>query len=285
MRVHGLVTEVPVPGAQDHLCWVYRDEQELDGAALEFLAGGLAAGQRLLCVGDRVVAGLLGNPDALGGPAALVASGALRTLSLAEAYAAAGAFSAERQRAFYDAATREALADGYTGLRVLAEVSPLAADPAHQAELARWEHAADAYVASGPGMTAMCAYRDDVPPAALADCTAVHPLVHAPGAEPPFRVFHDAAGLAVAGEVDVLGAERLARALTASPVPGGACALDLSQLTFADVAACRAIAAWAAALTGDGVRVELWNAPALLRRMWHLLALDECTAVSFRASA
>ena len=77
--------------------------------------------------------------------------------------------------AFYDAATRRALATGYTGLRVVAEVSALAADPRPRLELVRWEHLADGYVVQGSGFTAMCVYRSDLPAEALADVAVVAP--------------------------------------------------------------------------------------------------------------
>lgn len=285
MRAHGQVTEVPVAGAHDHVCWVYRDEAELAAAALEFLAGGLARGEQLLCVGDRVVDGLHRDRSALGGIDALIAAGVLRTSTVAEAYASTGGFSAERQQAFYDDATRQALAEGFRGLRVLAEVSVLAGDPRTQPELLRWEQVADDYVAHGPGMTAMCAYREDLPEQALREAAGVHPLVHSPGSPPDFQAFFDDHRVALVGEVDVLGAERLARVLAVSPVAGGGCTLDLSGLRFADVAGCRAIARWARGLADRGIRVELRNAPPLVRRAWHLLGLDEWVPVTFTSTA
>src|SRR3712207_6437577 len=130
---------VPAAEAHDHLCWVYADDAELTATALAFLAGGLARGERLLCVGDRMAEALREHPEALGGIDALVAAGTLRILTLADVYAASGGFTAESQHAFYDEATRGALADGYTGLRVFADVTALAGAPETQAELLRWE--------------------------------------------------------------------------------------------------------------------------------------------------
>ncbi|MCA0145178.1 MEDS domain-containing protein [Blastococcus sp. LR1] len=284
MRRHGQVSEVPEPSAREHVCWVYRDDAELHSAGMAFLAGGLARGERLLCVGDRLAAGLRADPAALGGIAGLVAAGTLRVLTFAEAYEVAGEFSAENQWAFYDAATRRALADGYTGLRVLADVSPLAGDPVLHDELVRWEHVADQFMATGPGMSAMCAYRSDLPESALADVTAVHPLVRSTAAT-AFRLFFDGKRLVLAGDVDTLGAERLTRALGCSPAHPGTHSLDLAELQFADVAAIRVLAAWARSVTDDGGEVQLWNAPALLRRTWRLLGLDEWARVSFAAAA
>jgi anti-anti-sigma factor len=284
VRGHGQVTAVPEPASCDHVCWIYRDDADLHGAGMAFLAGGLARGERLLCVGDRLAESVRADSAALGGIAGLIASGTLRVVTFAEAYEVAGEFSVQGQRAFYAAATRRALADGYTGLRVLADVSPLAGDPVLHDELVRWEHVADHFIATGPGMSAMCAYRSDLPESALADVAAVHPLVRST-ADPAFRLFFDGKRLVLAGDVDTLGAERLTRALSSSPTRPGTHALDLAGLQFADVAAVRVLAAWARSVTDDGGEVQLWNAPALLRRTWRLMGLDQWATVSFAAAA
>ena len=51
----------PNAGTADHVCWVYDDDATFDAAASEFLAGGLARGERLLCVGERVIESLHGQ--------------------------------------------------------------------------------------------------------------------------------------------------------------------------------------------------------------------------------
>ena len=56
MRTHGLVEDVPEAAAADHLCWVYADDAAFDEAAREFLAGGLARGERVLCIAQRAEA-------------------------------------------------------------------------------------------------------------------------------------------------------------------------------------------------------------------------------------
>ena len=78
-------------------------------------------------------------------------------MTFADAYAATGDFSAERQFAFYDAATRRAVAEGYAGLRVVAELSALAADPQRRDELVRWEQLADQVRRPGAGDDGACA--------------------------------------------------------------------------------------------------------------------------------
>lgn len=282
MPAHGSVVELPEAGSADHLCWVHDDDAAFDLAVRAFLAGGLARGDRLLCVGERAIATLDGAAADLGDVDALVTRGALETMTIEEAYAAAGPLAADRQRAFYDAATRRALADGYRGLRVVADLSELAVDPAQHEELLRWEHAADDLMASGGGMSALCAYRSDLPPALLGDVLSVHPLGRAAGSLTPYRLFFDDGCLVLSGSVDTFTAARLAAQLAAGPSRPHT-VLDLSGLEFLDVAGCRALAGWASALLTRGVPVEIRGASALVQRMWRIVGFDELAPVTFSA--
>ena len=283
MRASGLVTDVPEPGAADHVCWIYdADDDAFDHAVARFLTGGLDRGERLLVVGNRVIDGLHQDATGLADVDALLADGTLQTRDLAGAYDASARFCPDEQFAYYDAETGRALADGYQGLRVVAEISALAADPDLRPALVRWEHLADDYIASGSGFTAMCAYSSALTRAALEDVTAVHPLVHSPAGAPAFQVFFDDAGdLALVGSVDTFSADRLARVLAASPVDASGVVLDLGRIDFLDVAGCRALAQWATSLAARSVPVELQGASSLVRRMWRLLNLDPMTAVTF----
>jgi hypothetical protein len=291
VRAHGELSEIPGAGATDHICWAYgQDDPSFDRAVRRFLAGGLARGERMLCIGERVLesVGLDGDgPDGhasddggLADPAALVASGALRTMTTAQAYEARGVFAAGHQLTYYGAATQEALADGYTGLRVVVDVSPLAVDPSVRAELVRWEHVSDNFVAGGTGFTAMCAYDAELAGEPLADVASVHPLVHVPAA-PPFQVFFDDDRVAVSGSIDTFGADRLARVLAASPISGEGAVLDLARVDFVDVAASRVIARWAQDLNARSLPLEVQGASPLLRRMWQVLGLADVARVRF----
>jgi ABC-type transporter Mla MlaB component len=285
VRAHGPLNDVPESGASDHLCWVYEDDETFDRAVGLFLAGGLARGERVLCIGERVIDGLRGFRLPTQDVAGLIAAGTLETQTLAEAYEAAGPFLPETQLAYYDAATRRAIDAGYSGLRVIAEVSTLAADPATRSALVRWEHVADEFAARGTGFSAMCAYRGDLAREALADIATVHPLVHGPDAVPSFRVFFDDDRLVLAGSVDTFNADRLARVLASSPVGPDGAVLDLSLTEFIDVSACRVLARWARDLQARSLRVEVREASPLFRRMWRILALDDLVPVSLAGDA
>jgi anti-anti-sigma factor len=293
MRTQGVVTEPAATGPADHVCWVHEDAGAFAAVAARFLAGGLARGERLLYVGDEDgIERLRRSPGPLGALAELEARGTLTLLPLSRAYDADGGFSPERQLVFYDDATRRAVDDGATGLRVVAELTSLAADPARRAELVRWEQLADGFMAAGAGMSALCAYRrdalaDDV----LADVAAVHPQLHVPAGAAndtmaPFRVYVDDDRIALSGSVDAFGADRLRRVLTAAPVdPAAPVVLDLRGLQFADAAGCRAIAGWAEERLRDGAEVELSGASPLFRRVWRLLGYDRVVVVRPRGRA
>ena len=278
VRAHGRVLEVPEPGPADHVCWVYDDPRDLDTAASRFLAGGLARGERLLVVGDGMIETLQRDTLPFGGTDALVASGALEILDLSTAYVGNEHFTPKRQLEFYGAATRRAIEDGFTGLRVAAEASALAADPASRDILVRWEHLADDFVASGSGFTAMCAYRSDLGADALADLASVHPVVRAPEVTSHFQVFHDDDRVVLTGSVDTFTAPRLGRVLVESPGARPATVLDLGRLEFVDVAGCRVLARWAAGLDGP---LRVTGASRLVQRMWPLLGLDAIAPVVF----
>ena len=281
MRAHGRVVELPEAGATDHVCWVYAGDGDLDAAVRHALDGALARGERLLGVGEGVIASLERVSTGDGGSAALAARGILETLTLDAAYDATGEFLPDRQLDFYDTATRRALADGFTGLRVVAEVSALAADADRRPELVRWEHLADDYIAHGSGFTALCAYRADLDREALADVAAVHPVVHTPEGVPPFQVFFDDDRVVLTGSVDTCSAARLEAVLATSAADGTTTLLDLGLLEFVDVAGCRVLAGWAARLASSGGRLEVTGASRLVQRMWQILALHGLAPVTF----
>jgi ABC-type transporter Mla MlaB component len=285
VRDSGVLDERDPLTSADHVCWVYDDPASFVDAAQRYLSVGLDRRERLLCVGEGLAADLRAAGEPFGSLDALVARGALRFDTLDAAYAESGSLDAADQRAFYDAAVRAARAAGFTGLRVVAEVTPLARAAPARAGLVEWEHLADEFIASGSGMVALCAYRRRALCArAVADLTAVHPLVHAPQDPPSFRIWFDGPRVVLAGTVDTFAADRLARILAASPVGGPTAVLDLSRLEVADVAGCRALAEWARALHGRGVGLEVVHAPRSVLRIWRVLGMGGSTPVTFAAA-
>jgi anti-anti-sigma factor len=270
----------------DHLCWAYDDPSSFAAAARQFLTDGFARGERLLFVGDPEGIDALQQPGTvLPGVEALVARGVLQLVPVEGAYRT-GKFDVDRQLEFYDEVTRRAVSEGYTGLRVVADVTPLAADPGRQADLVRWEHLADDFFANGPGMSAMCAYRRGrVDPVVLTAAAAVHPQVHVPDDVPPFRLWFDGGGLAMAGVLDTFDADHVLRVLLASHVAGPVVRLDISRVEFIDAAGCRTLARWAQALQRRSARLDLVGTSRLFQRTWQVLGLDQVTDAGLEATS
>jgi hypothetical protein len=282
VRASGLIDAPAGVAHADHVCWVAQDDAGFEEAAVRFLDEGLAAGQRLLWVGDGAAERLRRSAGPLARVDDLIARGTLRLLSVTDAYAASGAFSPEEQLAFYDGETRRAFDEGYRGFRAVAEVTPLAADPARRNEFLRWEHLADDYIAAHPALTVMCGYRSDqLPGEVLSDAAALHPVAYAPASPPPFRVWSEDGRVVVSGDVDTFGADRLRRLLASADLGRPAVVLDLSRVTFIDLAGVRSVASWAMAHAERSARVDVTGASRLFRRMWDLLGPPRSAGVSF----
>jgi anti-anti-sigma factor len=271
----------------DHVCWAFDDRSDFVRAAGAFLAEGALAGERLMYLGDRSPAELLADVAALDGLRGSLRTGALTVLPLPEIYGSAGRLTDEDQLRVYAEATDEALAAGYTGLRVAADATALALDGAAGGQ-ARWEHRADELLAEG-ALSAMCGYdRTVVPVETLADIAAAHPSVRGP-ADPadlaPFRLYFADATLVLAGVVDAFGADRLARLLRASHAPAtasGSLVIDVSPLEFVDARGAYTLARWGVQLRERGVELMLVGASEMLVRIWRALRFDQAATLDMR---
>ncbi|MGY1773792.1 MEDS domain-containing protein [Blastococcus sp. SYSU D00813] len=263
----------------DHLCWSYGDDAELAAAVLPYLDEGRRRGEHLLLVGrsrPALLDLLAGLPDR----DLLLAEGRLEVRSTEDAYAEGGALSPPAQVERYRTATLAAVGRGRAGLRVAADVTPLArAGSGGRRQLHAYEQLADELMGTVP-MTALCLYDaglgDDVlgPLAVLHPGQHLgrrHPLVHLSGRGPVF---------ALHGEIDVSQAEDAARALldvAGDPHPDGGprdVVVDLAGLEFLDVAGARALAATVLELDVRGVRVRLVRARRSPRRVLEMFGLS-----------
>ena len=276
MRRHGALHSAADLGLADHACWAFADDDERRAAGTRYLADGRRLGQRLVYVGNARTGDLRADLHGLEGRDALLADGALELRSLPDVCQLGRPIDPDEQLAVYAAETDRALADGYTGLRILAEVTALMADPALRPAHARWEAMADAYMADHP-MSALCCYdRREVADADLADVACVHPLVHGPEQLAPFRLFARPGGLALEGEVDFFTADVLDRLLALATRPdvdaeadvaqADVTELDVAELGFADHRAVRTLARHGGRFADGGGRLRLLGAsPSILR--------------------
>jgi len=175
-----------------------------------------------------------------------------------------------RQLGTFQAMLGEALVDGFRGLRVIGDVTPVALrDPEG---LARWERAADAFEARSP-VTGMCVIdRRRVTDDLVESLDVLHPPSGSSTA-----AFHlhagERAALALSGEIDAFDAERLARTLETL---GGAAfgptrLIDVSAVTFMSHQALRTLERAAADLD---TAIELRRARTGVTRIARELRLE-----------
>lgn len=216
----------------DHLCWVYDDPDRFAADVVAFLQEGLDRSERIAVVTDAPVADTMAALRPLGDVGELVRHGTLAVSSVTEAYPGHHA-PAETQVDRYAALTDAALADGYRGLRVAADITPLVADPAGRRAFARYEHLIDRYMAAHP-FTALCGYDERVVGGYADEIAHLHPAGNR--ADLPFRLVGGPAGsVRVAGEVDALSAAAFRSALGHVVEPDAAHLLvDGADLTFID---------------------------------------------------
>jgi anti-anti-sigma regulatory factor len=267
MRQSGVVTDLRRLGPHDHVCWGFDDVSVFRAAAVSFLEVGLELGQRVWYVGERED----GVHEALAG----AAPGAVEVVSLAAHYADGAVVDPVAQVEAYARATRQAIADGFAGLRVATDASPLVATRAQLEAFTRYEHRVDHLMAELP-FSAMCAYnRSTLGDHAVAQLASLHPVATTGTA--PFRLHasrEPGCAATIGGELDLAGADLLALALDRAGLraTGGELVLDAAGLTFLDRARLGALVDHA---RGLGAVLVLRTDQPVPRRLVELLGLDD----------
>jgi anti-anti-sigma regulatory factor len=255
VREHGLVSSARGLGVNDHACWAYDNDADATRAVLEYLADGVSLGQRLIYVADAPVEELRAQLLPLEGAEALIDRGALRVATLSEMYDVEAGSDAEALLATYAEATEEALAAGYTGLRVAAEVTPLARDRANWAAHTHWESVIDRYMTDHP-LSALCLYdRRRLAGPIVDELAAIHPACCAHANVLPFRLYAEADRTMLEGEIDRFGVGSLRRLLPLAIADAPEGVLDVSGVDFIDHHGLVALARAAHEVDGEGVAV------------------------------
>jgi hypothetical protein len=209
----------------DHIGWAFTGTSEFAALAAPFLAEGAALGERMMYVAQDP------DPQDVAGLAGVGGAGALIVSSTADVYGADGIVDAKRQLATYTAAVDDALAAGFSGIRVAADNTPLVANEERLAAWLRWEVVADRMV-SEHQITGMCAFdQEDVDASTLRRIAALHPLSSASGPLPQFRVFSAGGDLRAEGQLDPVAVMQLWRAIEDLP-RGTRVQVDLSTATL-----------------------------------------------------
>jgi anti-anti-sigma regulatory factor len=202
-----------------HACLTYGDPAEFQSAARDFLGAGLAAGEQVWYLAPEAPHGWDITP---------------RIVTLGDQYPEDSVIDPAAGLAAYAQATEQALAEGYTGLRVAADVTTLLRTPAQVDAFARYEIQVDRYVRTHP-FSALCAFdRVRMGDEAADQLACVHPVSDA-----PFRLFTPHAGrgdAALAGEIDETTRALFLQALDRAALRAGGdeLVLDGHDLAFID---------------------------------------------------
>jgi anti-anti-sigma regulatory factor len=286
VRRNGLRSTAGDLKPNDHVCWVYTDDEEFLEAGLSFLADGLTAGQRVMYVSERTRSWMLDKLSRLEPAERLLARGALTVTPIWDLYDPHAPALPEKQLTTYAIATGRALAEGYTGLRVLAEITELVAEPDRHTDYARWEHLADHYVAAGHPVTVLCAINGrHVDHTDVTDIATLHPLVCGPDGLAEFRLFFDGDRLALAGTVDTYGSSRLRRLLAVSHLREPKVTLDISQVEFIDARVLHALFHWGSQVASQAGRVIIEGGSAVTYRAWRALHFDRTPGLELARAA
>lgn len=262
------VTTVTGRSPGDHVCWWFHGLDEYVETAREYVSEGLASRQLVAftkvtptSLKHTIVSDVAQVGSAVDHSRPVVNEPQVATLRTSPTSAPSE----------IDRMTRAAVADGYTGLRVLTDVNDLVRTPAGLRQWIRTEHLIDRYALDHP-LTVLCGYDiDDVGEEAVTEAARVHPLTR--GALSPFLVHAADAtgGLALVGEVDSATADGLRDALTAiGPEIPTRVTLDMSEVDFIDHASLTAIDRAARSL---GVTVTLVHAQPLTSWLVQTLGL------------
>jgi hypothetical protein len=240
----------------DHIGWAFTGTSEFAALAAPFLAEGAALGERMMYVAQDP------DPQDMAGLASVGGPGALVVTTSADVYGASGIVDAQRQHAAYTAAVQDALAAGFSGIRVAADSTPLVADEERIAAWLRWEVIADRML-SEIQITAMCAFdQEQVDAGTLGRIAALHPLSSASGPQPQFRLFSAAGDLWAEGQLGPVAVMQLWRAIENLP-RGTGVQVDLSTATLTS----HAVLTGLEQLCRTGVRVTIRGESAAIGKL------------------
>lgn len=216
-----------------HLCWAYDDPRAFDDHARELLRAGLAAGEQVWFVGGRQSGA---TSDWLHDVVAARRPGTARIVRVEEAYGRGRVIDPAGQVEAYAAATEAALADGFTGLRVVADATALVGTDEQREAFARYEYLIGRYMRSEP-MRAVCGYdRTRLGDRAVAELACLHESTN--HADVPFRLHPGATNAATVldGELDMSTEDTFTAALEHTDLAsaGGEVTVDARGLGFVD---------------------------------------------------
>jgi anti-anti-sigma regulatory factor len=272
MRAAGVFDELSGLGAHDHVCFAYDMAEDFSARAMEFLGDGLGQGLQVRYLGRGSDADQWAElSDVLDREGAL-RPGAVGVMSLASMCHADGIVDPEDQVRAFAAATAEARANGFAGLRVAMEATPLVQSRRHVEAFTRYEHLIDRYMTTEP-FSALCAYnRWELGAATVGELACMHPVCNQ-GAT-PFRIYATTgADLALGGEIDLTVQRQFTHALERASVRTNHPELmfDGRELEFVDHRALLSLRDYALAA---GATAVLQTSSPLPNRLMQMFAME-----------
>ncbi len=167
------ITDIGVVNVHDHLCLMYRDDEELLGAVLPFIQGGLSLGERCvyLHAAEKRLEEVLQN--AVDGNKE--DSGALILLPLRQTWLRGGALKQDRIMELLGDICSGAASDGFSGTRIVCDMSWALRDTKSQQMLHHFERNLTAFAAASE-TALLCLYdRRSFGDERLLDLARIHP--------------------------------------------------------------------------------------------------------------
>ncbi|WP_304105976.1 MEDS domain-containing protein [Mycolicibacterium bacteremicum] len=282
MRASRVLDSVEGYGRHDHLCLAFDDPADFAAQARDFLADGLAQGLQVHYVFGGVDEGVAAaTRDWLLDELAPRRADAVKVTSIGSTYGRGHVVSAEEQIDVYARATESALADGFTGFRVAADVTALVNSPEQLDAIAHYEHLIDRYMSRHP-MSALCAYdRSTLGADTVTKVGCIHPVSNVGtsfrwhAAEPVTPLTSEALALALTGEVDRSTYDVFRAALDRTDIDREQpVVLDVAGLTFVDH---HALAALDDLASRHRTRIELRNAGRIVDRLAEFIEFEHLT--------
>jgi anti-anti-sigma regulatory factor len=249
------------PGA--HVCCVVGSSDQLDAWASQCLREGAQAGQKLF----RMASQPQSLPPDQDGKVTIIDPAGFSPNG-------AQALPVENILAVYRREADKAREEGFSGMRIVADMRWTLAYPSLRSQLAAFELRLDEVVAE-LGATVVCVYGEgDHSHRDLAKMVAVHPLVSGvPVADPGFRIWNLDRGIwEVAGEIDESNVELFQHALAATLASGPIRRVCCGGLRFVSAAGIRALSGVSQAQPGQAIVIQ--DASPLVRRCWAIFELD-----------
>ncbi len=226
----------------DHALWFGDGSTELYAMASDALAEGARRNEKLIFIAAKPDGSKLSGIDV----DRLLADGQLELLEVDAVYGGGTTFSAAAQLAAFQRVLGDALVDGYSGIRVVADNTTLAqGDEESFARWLAWEHLTDQFQAASMVTGICCFDRSAISAARQADLTALHPMrVSAEAGE--LALFADRDAVILIGSLGADCTDNLRRLLATvdferDPI------FDLSAAHLRDDEALRVLAAFASA--------------------------------------